>query len=137
MNELLTETLNFWLKMLLVLALLLVLLALAYYYFTSSFSYWKDRGVKFLKPYPVLGSMVKVMTVQEHLLQFNQRVYQEHEGEAFVGFFQGRTPSLLVRDPKLIQNILVKDFSHFTDHGMKVSAQIIIFVTMYYDSSSG
>ncbi|KAF4524101.1 hypothetical protein B566_EDAN007684 [Ephemera danica] len=99
--------------------LALVALALAYHYFTSTFSYWDERGVKFVKPYPVVGSMLSVMTLREHMLDHFQHMYSQHDEEPFVGFFQGRSPALLVRDPELVKNILVKDFTHFVDHGFK------------------
>jgi hypothetical protein len=105
----------------LVLALLLVLLALTYFYFTSTFLYWKDRDVEFIKPYPLVGSMGRVMSLKEHLADFFQRIYKENKGKSFVGFFQGKTPALVILDPQLVKNILVKDFAHFTDHGLKVS----------------
>jgi cytochrome P450 family 6 len=108
----------------LVVALLVVVLALAYYYFTSTFSYWKNKNVKFIKPYPLVGSMGRVMAIKEHLLEFNTRIYRDNEGESYVGYFQCRTPVLLVRDPELVKHVLVKDFSHFTDHGMQVTTNI-------------
>lgn len=42
---------------------------------------------------------------------------RKYEGEKYVGMFQLSTPTLLVLDPQLIKQILVKDFHHFTDRG--------------------
>jgi hypothetical protein len=111
----------------------LALMVLTFYYFTCRFSYWKIRGVKFVKPYFLVGSMLSVFTLREHMVDFFQRIYQSFEGEPFAGFFQGRSPSLLVRDPDLAKNILVKDFAHFTDHGFKVRFECENSVfSMYY-----
>lgn len=37
--------------------------------------------------------------------------------EKFVGMYQLRTPTLLLRDPEIIRTFLVKNFAHFTDRG--------------------
>jgi hypothetical protein len=104
-----------------------VALALICHYLTSTFSYWEERGVKFEKPYPVVGSMLPVMTLREHMIDHFHRMYLQHEDEPFVGFYQGRSPALLIRDPELVKNILVKDFAHFVDHGFKASEYYLIY----------
>lgn len=34
----------------------------------------------------------------------------------YVGYIEGSTPIILVRDPELVKRITVKDFDHFVDH---------------------
>jgi hypothetical protein len=104
------------------LCLLVLVAALMWRYLTSSFDYWQRKGVRSLaNPKPLIGNMWTVISMQEHLSTFFKRAYNELEGERFAGFFQGSTPTLFIRDPELIKHILVKDFSHFTDHGIKVN----------------
>jgi len=44
-----------------------------------------------------------------------QRIYIEHSDKPYVGIFSFDKPSLLIRDPELVKNILVKDFQNFMD----------------------
>ncbi|CAB3365186.1 Hypothetical predicted protein [Cloeon dipterum] len=92
---------------------------LAYKFLTKNFDYWQKKGVKFVRPVPFFGSASSVFLIKEHVLTFTQRIYQEYEGEPFVGIYMGRTPCLLSLDPQLIKHIFVKDFSHFVDHGFQ------------------
>jgi len=69
-------------------ALFVVILALLYHYATRNFSYWKDRGVTFIKPYPLFGSLFKVFTKKEHMADFFGRIAKKYKGKPFIGYFQ-------------------------------------------------
>jgi cytochrome P450 len=53
-----------------------------------------------------------------------QRIYNEHSDKPYVGIFSFDKPSLLIRDPELVKNILVKDFHTFMDRIMSFDAKI-------------
>jgi cytochrome P450 family 6 len=74
--------------MLIAVSLLAVVLALAYIYFSYNFSHWENKGVHFVKPYPLVGSMLSVLTLREHMSEFFTRVYKQNTDRQFVGFFQ-------------------------------------------------
>jgi len=101
-------------------ALVAVACFLIYRYFTESFDYWKKKGVVFVKPSFLVGSMKTVLLIEEHLGEFFERLYKEYSSERYVGYFMGKKPTLLVFDPELIKHIMIKDFAHFTDHGFDV-----------------
>ncbi|XP_059491241.1 probable cytochrome P450 6a13 [Neocloeon triangulifer] len=105
------------------LSLLGLIIYLGYKLATRNFDYWQKQGVKFLKPVPILGSISSLFMLREHPCQFAQRVYRENEGQPFVGYFQGTTQTLMAIDPEFIKQIFVKDFSHFVDHGFKISEE--------------
>jgi cytochrome P450 family 6 len=44
-------------------------------------------------------------------------LYNNFYGEGYEGIHQARTPVLLIRDPELMQQILVKDFDYFPGRG--------------------
>jgi cytochrome P450 family 6 len=44
-----------------------------------------------------------------------QRIYNEHSDKPYVGIFSFDKPSLVIRDLKLVKNILVRDFQAFMD----------------------
>lgn len=46
-------------------------------------------------------------------------VYNQTD-EPVIGIFSLFQPQLIVRDPELIRNVLVKDFAHFSDRGVYV-----------------
>ncbi|XP_065338082.1 cytochrome P450 9e2-like [Cloeon dipterum] len=104
-------------------SLLATIIFLLYKFFTKHFDYWRKQGVKFIKPVPVFGSVASSFLLKEHPLEFAQRWYKENEGLPFIGYFQGRTPTLMVFDPDLIKQVFVKDFSHFVDHGFIISEE--------------
>jgi len=109
-----------WLNV--VLGLWAAVLGLIYYFFTCHFGHWKKKGVVFEKGYPMVGSIPKAMSLSEHITISFDKMYKKYQGQKYVGFFQGRTPSLLILDPELIKSVMVKDFTHFYDHGFKVPA---------------
>jgi len=47
-----------------------------------------------------------------------ERIYRRFPDAKICGFYQMRTPNLMICDPALINTILIKDFSYFTDHGV-------------------
>jgi len=73
-------------------AMVAVILVLFYYYATRNFGYWKDRGVTFVDPYPLVGSLWTLITLQEHASEFFSRMAKKFKGrEKFVGYFQVQT----------------------------------------------
>jgi hypothetical protein len=65
-----------------------VAFALLYYYATRNFSYWKDRGVPFIKPVPIFGSLLSVLMQKEHIGEFFRRIAEKNKGKPYIGFFQ-------------------------------------------------
>jgi hypothetical protein len=53
-----------------------------------------------------------------------QRIYNEHSDKPYVGIFSFDKPSLLIREPQLVKNILVKDFYTFMDHILSLEGNI-------------
>jgi len=52
------------------------------------------------------------------------KMYKQFSDKTFCGFYQMRTPILMIRDPQLINNVLIKDFSHFTDLGLEMDPSV-------------
>lgn len=112
-----------------ILLLLLVLscvLLLYYYYWTRLYTYWLRRNIPCLK-FSFFGnsrnaSMLKI-TVAESL----QMIYRQYEGYPFVGIYELTTPVLLLRDPKLIKCVLVKDFACFQSKSLQISFLLTYF----------
>ncbi|BES88396.1 cytochrome P450 [Nesidiocoris tenuis] len=92
----------------------LVSVALLYYFAYSPFNYWKKRGVAQIDvQYPFIGNALKTFLTPIHISR--QWGYKEFPNERFVGTYDNRKPTLLIRDPDLIESVLIKDFSHLSD----------------------
>ncbi|XP_071447749.1 cytochrome P450 6a2-like [Hetaerina americana] len=57
---------------------------------------------------------------KESTLEFFKNFYQRFEGHPYGGYMSVWEPTFLVREPALIKQILIKDFSHFHDRGVVV-----------------
>uniref|UniRef100_A0A1B6GAY2 Cytochrome P450 n=1 Tax=Cuerna arida TaxID=1464854 RepID=A0A1B6GAY2_9HEMI len=87
------------------------LLCFAYWFITSNDDYWDKRGVPNTKKGLIRQTLLGQLSQGDRMKQ----MYKEFAGERYFGFFQVRKEGLIIRDPKLINLILVKDFSHFQD----------------------
>jgi cytochrome P450 family 6 len=94
-----------------------VFLSIAYYFSTSTHDKWSKLNVPHTKPLPLFGNSMKLVLNKEHPLDFFTGVYNRFPDEKLCGFYQMATPFLMIRDPELINNILIKDFSYFADRG--------------------
>lgn len=97
-----------------------VLFSVVYYYCISTFNIWKKLNVPYVRPIPLFGNYLNVALGIENPAQTYRQIYHELAGFKYGGMFQMRTPYLMIRDPELINNILIKDFSYFTDRGIYV-----------------
>lgn len=93
-------------------------LLLLYYYFTRTFDYWKIRGVKGPKPILIFGTVKDVIRTKISLSIFLKDMYDKYKDERMVGIFEKDVPSLILRDPDLIQDVLITDFSVFPERPM-------------------
>ncbi|XP_060857953.1 probable cytochrome P450 6a13 [Metopolophium dirhodum] len=100
-------------------AILALFAATAYHFCTSTFGYWRDRGVPYVRPtVPLFGNIGGLALGVEHQARMFGRIYDGFRGHRYGGFYQMRTPHLMVCDPALVNRVLIGDFAHFTDHGM-------------------
>ncbi|KAF5292073.1 hypothetical protein FQR65_LT11339 [Abscondita terminalis] len=89
-------------------------------YFKWCYTYWKRRNVPYLKPIAPFGTMKNVFSSQMCFGELLHRQYEEGKrmGCDALGLFQLVTPNYLAINPDHIKTALVKDFDHFTDHGV-------------------
>ncbi|XP_015378895.1 PREDICTED: probable cytochrome P450 6a14 [Diuraphis noxia] len=106
---------NFWIDFIL---LFTVLFSVFYYYCISTFNIWKKKNVPYVRPIPLFGNYLNVALGIENPMQTYKKIYHELAGFKYGGMFQMRTPYLMIRDPELINNVMIKDFSYFTDRGI-------------------
>lgn len=95
-----------------------------YFYFTSTFDFWKVRGVPGPKPVPVFGNIKDVMLLRTSMCAYLKKLWEEYKDEPMVGIFTRKTPILILQDPELIKDVLIRDFSIFADRGIPVHEKV-------------
>ena len=89
----------------------------------QKYSYWSSRGVGGPPPVIPLGNI-------HHLLASNRGpgdLERTQQYGKIYGFYQGTQPVLMVTDPQLIKQILVKDFAQFANRQKQtVSFELIV-----------
>ncbi|XP_075214620.1 cytochrome P450 6k1-like isoform X2 [Lycorma delicatula] len=111
---------GFWeLKMydLYLLGLPAILFILIYIYLDRTYSYWTRRGVPQVNPTSYIYGNVKNMFYGKEFGGVGyQKIYNELKGHPAGGFYEFINPVLMVRDPDLIQTVLVEKFKYFQDN---------------------
>ncbi|KAF7394825.1 hypothetical protein HZH66_007999 [Vespula vulgaris] len=103
---------------------LTIIILLLYYYLISMFYYWKVRGVKGPRPIPLFGNLMDILFDKTNLSDYLVHLYNSYKDEPYVGIFFRSRPILLIKDPQLIKDILIKDFSCFPQRGTTVTKKI-------------
>jgi len=93
-------------------------LAVVYVYFKKLFTYWKKRNIPYVQPIFPFGNFADALFLRKTIGQVHQSIYKKLEGNKYGGIYTFTEPRFMVRDPDVIKNILVKDFSSFHDHGL-------------------
>lgn len=100
-----------------VMILLGVLTTIIYLLIKRRYSYWERKGFKYLPDVSYFfGHFNRAFLQEETFAETVERVYHATD-EPFIGIYSVFRPILLFRDPYLIRQILIKDFSYFTDRG--------------------
>lgn len=100
-----------------------VILAL-YYYFTSTFDFWKSRGVQGPQPTPPFGNIKDVLLTKKSMTEYLTDIYYCYKNEPMIGIFTRRTPILILKDLDLIKDVLIKDFNSFADRGIPLHKKV-------------
>ncbi|XP_015117626.1 cytochrome P450 9e2 [Diachasma alloeum] len=98
-----------------ILGTLLVIL-LIYYYFSNQNDYFSKHGIPHIKPIPLLGNMGPTLLRRMSIFELIQKTYYLDKNANYVGFFDFKTPIVMLRDRDLVKNITVKNFDHFVNH---------------------
>ncbi|KAF6202702.1 hypothetical protein GE061_003104 [Apolygus lucorum] len=80
------------------------------------FNFWKNLGVAQVKvQYPFIGNLLTGLRMAPH--EVMSLAYKAFPNERFVGTYTFQKPVLMVRDPELVEAVLIKDFSTLSDRG--------------------
>uniref|UniRef100_A0A669EMD9 Uncharacterized protein n=1 Tax=Oreochromis niloticus TaxID=8128 RepID=A0A669EMD9_ORENI len=94
--------------------LFLIFLGLLYWYLVRPFSVLSRCGIKHPKPVPFFGNLF--MFQQGFFKPLNDLV--KTYGKV-CGYYLGQTPVIVVADPDMLRQVLVKDFSNFPNRNVR------------------
>ncbi|KAK0073353.1 hypothetical protein PV326_013520, partial [Microctonus aethiopoides] len=100
----------------LMLSLIAILMAI-YHYLTSTYNYWKKFGVPGPKPTAPFGNVSAIIMRVHNIGTYLQRMYNTYKDHPLTGFYIIREPNIIINDLDIIKDVLVKDFSKFSDRG--------------------
>ncbi|XP_077285887.1 putative cytochrome P450 6a14 [Arctopsyche grandis] len=89
-----------------------------YVWFRLKYNYWKNKKVKGPQPVFPFGNLKNMVMKKLHMGTHFKNLYSENKHLPFIGLHLFVRPVLLVNNLDLMKTILVKDFIHFTDHGL-------------------
>ncbi|XP_054087790.1 probable cytochrome P450 309a1, partial [Zeugodacus cucurbitae] len=100
--------------LLVTLALLAAVIALVYKYLTWHHGVFKQLGLAGPKPNIFLGNFPSAITGKQPLVYDVDEIYSKYKKtHRVIGVFLTRNPQILILDPELAQDVLVKNFSKF------------------------
>ncbi|XP_055612265.1 probable cytochrome P450 28a5 [Uranotaenia lowii] len=85
-----------------------------YWFLTWNFNHWKKAGINGPKPKLLFGNLPNVLAQKRHVFYDYQKLYNDFKDEPVIGYYNVRSPQLMVRDPTLIKEVLVKSFRQFS-----------------------
>ncbi|XP_014616608.1 PREDICTED: probable cytochrome P450 6a14 [Polistes canadensis] len=105
---------------------LIAIIVALYYYYTSTFNFWKERGVAGPKPYPIIGNLGRALLGKVSTGDYLKELYDnpEYKNEPMIGIFIKKSPVLILKDLDMIKNVLIKDFSKICDRGVVTSPKV-------------
>ena len=106
------------------LSILITIFLLFRFYAKYKLNYWKRRGVDSLPSDLIFGNFKNAVLFKTapgwHLGELHKAAKTDAK---FVGFYIFHKPCMLLRDPDIIKQILVKDFDNFSDRHFAGSQQ--------------
>lgn len=99
----------------------IALLSLSYLWLRNRYSYWEKRGVPGPKPVFIFGNLLKQLTFQEHISVAHKRWHNTYNNGPYVGFYKLLQPAILIRDPELQREVLVKAFMNFHTNDVSIT----------------
>ncbi|XP_044006806.1 cytochrome P450 6a2-like [Aphidius gifuensis] len=104
---------------------LLIIIGAVYLYFKNVvYKYWEKQGVHYVEPTFLIGNSAELMMGKKSMGTLHEKFYEANKQYGYYGVYGTKKPALVVSDPDLIRNVLVKNFSNFHDRGIPFNEKI-------------
>lgn len=107
----------FYVAILYILIIIVSAIALFWIFSTLTFNHWKQLGVFYRKPFPFIGNMGLLLLMKQSVHEMYDQLYRLIDKLPYGGFFEMRSPVLILKDPEIIRRVLITDFKYFIDRG--------------------
>lgn len=87
-----------------------------YHIVLRKWTFFSDRGVKYIRGNWFVGLLYETMRGKESLSDTMKRIYDKYPQEHFVGAYNLGKPVYIIRDLDLIKKIAIQNFDHFVNH---------------------
>lgn len=106
-----------------VLSIITIIITSVYFYCKYKLNYWKRHGIpQLINPNLLFGHFKDAVLFKSPPGFYLGELYKNTE-LPFVGFYIFHKPALLLRDPEVIKQIVIKDFNNFSDRNFAGSVQ--------------
>jgi cytochrome P450 family 6 len=103
--------------------LVAILLILGFVFSKKRFKFWMSKGFKQLEPTFFIGNAWPLISQQKSIGVFFHDLYDKHKNLRIFGIYFFYRPTLVITDPKLVQDIMVRDFKTFGDRPAPVDEE--------------
>ncbi|XP_050085975.1 probable cytochrome P450 28a5 [Anopheles aquasalis] len=103
--------------MFLTVTLVVSAVTLIYVYLSWYNNYWRKRGVPGPAPRLLLGNFPSFILRHRSFVEEIEEIYNKFRTRGnFIGVFNGRQPTIMVLNPSMVKDVLIKDFKNFQDN---------------------
>ncbi|XP_048508617.1 probable cytochrome P450 6a14 [Athalia rosae] len=105
-------------------ALLAGIATLVYWYLRNQFLFWERLKVPFVKPHWPYGSIAEFAKGKRSAGEVYADLYRKLKSQRFGGIWNLSAPSLLVCDPELLRDVLIKNFGTWPGRGISFNEDV-------------
>ena len=87
------------------------------YYLFRKFNFFKRHGIIHISSIPIL-SVMPIIFRRMSFANFTRKIYNLNQDAKYIGFYATMKPVLMLRDPELIKDVIVKNFDSFTNNSI-------------------
>ncbi|XP_071448206.1 cytochrome P450 6k1-like [Hetaerina americana] len=101
--------------------LITIIFGLFYWFFITPLVYWRRRNVPSIPGVIIFGSLMDAITLKGTIGEIYADMYFELKGNRYGGFIKFHKPGIILRDPEIIKNVLLRDFTSFHDNDIEIA----------------